>query len=92
MMTMLVMPLAVKASRSLTRLDILDWISKRILLRTITTDMRIPLRKMLILLALQIVKFSDPTLLQVVLRRTPSKVNLVTRFPLKTIPMKILEI
>ena len=85
------MPLPVKVILSVARLDILDWSFLRILSRTITTDMRIPLRKTLILSVLQIVKSLDLTLLRVVLQLIPLKVNLVRRFLLKTILMKILE-
>ena len=88
---MLKMPLLLKVIHSLARLDILDWSFLKILSRTITTDMLIPLRKTPIPSVLQIVKFLDRTLLRVVLLLIPLKVSLVIRFLLKTILTKILE-
>ena len=93
MKTILVTHLAVKvnqATLSVASLVTLDWIFKKILLRTITTDMLILSKKMRILSVLRTVKFLDQT--HSVLLWILSKASLATRFPPKKMPMKILEI
>ena len=93
-MTTLVMLLAVKVNQqttlSVAKLVTLDWISRRIHSRTITTDMLILSKKMRIHSALRTVKFLDQ--IRLVLLWILSKASLVTRFPPKKTPMKILEI
>ena len=93
-MTTLVMLLAVKVNQqttlSVAKLVTLDWISKKILSRTITIDMLILSKKIRILSALRIVKCLDQ--IRLVLLWILSKASLVTRFPPKIMPTKILEI
>ena len=94
LMTTLVMLLAVKVNQqttlSVAKLVTLDWISKRIHSRTITTDMLILSRRIRIPSALRIVKFLEQ--IRSVPLRILSEASLVTRFPHKKMPMKILEI
>ena len=89
-MTHLAVKVNQQATLSVAKLVTLDWISKKILSRTITIDMLIPSKKIRILSALRIVKFLDQ--IRLVLLWILSKASLVTRFPPKIMPTKILEI
>ena len=87
--------LAVKVNQQATlsvvaSLATLDWISKKILSRTITIDMLILSKKIRILSVLRIVNFLDQ--IRLVLLWIRSKASLVTRSPPKKMPTKILEI
>ena len=95
MKTILVTRLAVKVNQQATlsvavSLVTPDWISKKILSRTITIDMLILSKKIRILSVLRIVNFLEQ--IRLVLLWILSKASLLTLSPPKRMPMKILEI